>query len=340
MRGGVVQRRHEANSGDNGGPSGVFHRAVQLRWYGRLCGCAPWDVPHHDRLLLCAAPVLTPAPTPSPTPDPTPSPTANPTPLPTADPTPGPTPRCGDGTDGGGSRAKLAQAAGWDGARMRCCLCEGRRVVESQAMRSEVCACTARRHRRLLLPRRPRLRTQRHRPQRTRRLCPPPTRRRGPHRGAVMARTGVGSRAKLAQAARGDGARMRCCLCEGCRGVERRPYQGISYPLTIVMLYATSWFEMLCGKGRANECCLRVISLVVAARRSRARRRRARRVRARWFRARRARARPHQGISYPLTIVMLYATPSFEMLCGKGRANEWCLRVMSVADAARRSRAR
>ncbi len=59
MRGGVVQRRHEANGSDSGGPSGDAHRAVQLRRYGRLCGCAPWDVQHHDRLLLCAAPALT-----------------------------------------------------------------------------------------------------------------------------------------------------------------------------------------------------------------------------------------------------------------------------------------
>ncbi len=59
MRGGVVRRRHEANGGDSGGPSGVSHRAVQLRRYGRWRGCAPWDVQHHDRLLLCAGPALT-----------------------------------------------------------------------------------------------------------------------------------------------------------------------------------------------------------------------------------------------------------------------------------------
>ena len=59
MRCSVVPWRHEANSGDSGGPSGDARWAVQLRRYGRLRGCAPWDVQHHDRLLfLCAAPAL------------------------------------------------------------------------------------------------------------------------------------------------------------------------------------------------------------------------------------------------------------------------------------------
>ena len=58
MRGGVVPWRHEANSSDSGRPSGDANRAVQLRRYGRLRGCAPWDVPHHDRLLVCAAPAV------------------------------------------------------------------------------------------------------------------------------------------------------------------------------------------------------------------------------------------------------------------------------------------
>ena len=59
MRGGVVPWRHEANGSDSGRRSGDDHGVVQLRQYGRLCGCAPWDVQHHDRVPLCAAPALT-----------------------------------------------------------------------------------------------------------------------------------------------------------------------------------------------------------------------------------------------------------------------------------------
>ncbi len=59
MLGGVVRRRHEANSSGSGGRSGDACRAAQLRRYARLRGCAPWDVRHHDRLLLCAAPAVT-----------------------------------------------------------------------------------------------------------------------------------------------------------------------------------------------------------------------------------------------------------------------------------------
>ena len=59
MRGGVVKRRHEANSSDSRGPSGDAHRAVQLRRYGRLRGCAPWDMQCHGRCSLCAAPAVT-----------------------------------------------------------------------------------------------------------------------------------------------------------------------------------------------------------------------------------------------------------------------------------------
>ena len=44
---------------------------------------------------------------------------------------------------------------------------------------------------------------------------------------------------------------------------------------------------------------------------------------ARRSRARPRPARPHRGISYPLSIVMVYVTPWFEMLCGKRRVSEW-----------------
>ena len=58
MRGGVVQRQHEANGYDRWKPSGDALRAVQLRRYGRLRCCAPWNVQRHDRLLLCAGPAV------------------------------------------------------------------------------------------------------------------------------------------------------------------------------------------------------------------------------------------------------------------------------------------
>jgi hypothetical protein len=55
----VVPWRHEANSGDSDFAGGDARRAVQLRRYGRLRGCAPWDVQRHDRLLfVCAAPAV------------------------------------------------------------------------------------------------------------------------------------------------------------------------------------------------------------------------------------------------------------------------------------------